>query len=92
MWIGALAGACYAAVLGTASLIGKQGGARSWVIVLDWLFGSTGGTLALLWPRAHVSNLLGGVAPLDMEQSSAAFALVALVLLAFGIAWFRTDP
>ena len=92
MWIGALAGACYAAVLGTASLIGKNGNGRAWVIFLDWVLGSTGGTLALLWPRAHVANLLGGVAPLNMDQSSAALALATLLLTSLGIAWVRTDP
>lgn len=52
-------------------------------LVLDYILGSGNGALAVLWPRAHLRNLLGGEVVMGMSQiaSSASLALMMLVLL-----------
>jgi hypothetical protein len=49
--------------------------------VIDWLLGANGGVTALLAPRAHLRNLLGGAPPMDLSQRASAVALAILVLV-----------
>jgi len=76
--IAALSGAVYALWFGAASLFGKRGGGRKWALILDFLLGAGSSALAAPWPRAHTRNLLGGVPVLDMPQSAAWLALLAI--------------
>jgi hypothetical protein len=78
LWSGALAGAAYAGLFAIASLFARRG--RIAALVLDWLFGSGVGTLALPWPRGHTRNLFGGEPVLDGSQGFAAFVLVSLAV------------
>ena len=78
LWGGALTGAAYAGLFAFASLFGRRG--RIVALVLDWLFGSGAGALALLWPRAHARSLFGGEPVLDGSQVFAAFVLAALAV------------
>jgi hypothetical protein len=52
---------------------------RGAFLAIDWVIGVGRGAGAVLTPRAHVRNLLGGVAPLDFSQLASAAALVILV-------------
>lgn len=87
-WIGALGGMSYAAWLTFASGFGRTG-RRGTFLVLDLIFGSTGGAWALPFPRAHLRNLLGGAPPLDISQALSAGALAVLSLALFGAALAR---
>lgn len=78
-WGGALVGAAYSGTFALASRFGRRG--RIAALVLDWLFGSSAGLLALPWPRAHARNLFGGEPVLDSSQAVAALFLVALALV-----------
>jgi hypothetical protein len=82
-WIGFLGGACYAAWFCAASLIGRRGGGRLGALLFDWVLGSGVTTLAVLSPRGHLRNLLGGDPVLGMEQWAATLALFALL----GVYW-----
>src|SRR5436305_1024334 len=61
-----------------AASFGARGGGRGAFFVIDWILGSAAGTSALVTPRGHLRNLLGGAAPHAWSQSASAFALVAL--------------
>jgi hypothetical protein len=77
-WIGALAGAAYAAWFLLASTFGRRGGGRPAALALDWVLGSTSSFVAAPWPRGHVRNLLGAAPVLDMSQRAALLTLLAL--------------
>lgn len=79
-YVGALGGAAYAAWFSLGASFGRRGGGRVALLVLDWLIGANGGAGALLSPRGHVRNLLGGAAPMDLSQRASAVALVLLIV------------
>ena len=72
----ALAGGSYAAVFCLGASWTLRGGGRFLVLALDWILGGSDRAGALLTPRAHVRNLLGGNAPFDFSQRKSAVALV----------------
>jgi hypothetical protein len=88
--IAALSGAVYALFFGAASLFGKRGGGRKWALILDFLLGGGSSALAAPWPRAHARNLLGGVPALDMSQSAAWLALLAIGAASVALSVLRT--
>jgi hypothetical protein len=77
-WIGALGGATYAAYFSFAATFGARGGGRSAALIIDWILGAGSGASALFFPRAHLRNLVGGEAALEMSQRSATIALLLL--------------
>jgi len=79
-YVGGLGGAAYACWFFCGGAFGRRGGGRPVALVVDWLLGAQGGTAALLTPRAHVRNLLGGAPPMDIPERTSALALVALSL------------
>lgn len=80
-WIGALGASAYASFFSFGATFGARGGGRSVALVVDWIFGASGGALALVFPRAHLRNLLGGAAALDVSQRGAIVALALMTLL-----------
>jgi len=84
---GALAGAAYAAyfTVGAAFLAGTWG--RASLLVLDWILGESDGFGALLTPRAHLRNLLGGEAPFEALawQSLASLAVIAVLAATWAV-------
>lgn len=80
VWIGALGGIAYGCLLSLGSRWGGRG--RALVLVCDWLLGASTGYLGLLWPRAHLRNLLGAepVAALAQWQSAGALGLLCGVV------------
>jgi len=79
-WIGALTGFAYAALFALGATFGAKGGGRYWVLGFDFLFGSTSGVAAMLAPRAHAQNLLGGQPPMFLSQPASAALLVAIAV------------
>jgi hypothetical protein len=77
-WIGAIAGAAYAAWFLLASTFGKRGGGRPIALALDWVFGSMSSWIAAPWPRGHIRNLLGSTPVANMSQAAALLTLLAL--------------
>jgi hypothetical protein len=75
-----LGGAAYAAWFSWGAAMVRGGVGRAGLLVFDWVVGAGDGATALLAPRAHVRNLLGGVAPLDLAQSTSAAALVVIIV------------
>src|SRR5687767_2722239 len=79
-------GSAYAALFAFGATYGAQGGGRWWSLAADFLLGSTSGVGALLAPRAHIENLLGGQPPMLLSQPASAASLgaigVAFTLLA----------
>jgi len=84
---GALAAAAYAAyfMVGASLLAGFWG--RALFLVVDWVLGSDDGFGALLTPRGHLGNLLGGEAPFEALpwESLAALATIAVVCAALSV-------
>jgi hypothetical protein len=80
-YAGALGGAAYAAWFALGASFGKRGGGRALLLVVDWILGGAGGAGALLTPRAHLRNILGGVPPMDCSQRASAAALVGLAVV-----------
>jgi hypothetical protein len=78
---GALAGAAYAAyfLVGGAFVAGLWG--RALLLVVDWILGAGVGAFALLTPRAHLRNLLGGEPPFEAEPWESLAALAVIVVL-----------
>jgi hypothetical protein len=79
-WIGALAAAAYATYFSFGSSFGKRGGGRAALLVFDWVLGSGSGALAVITPRAHLRNLLGGTPPLELAERTSAILLAAITL------------
>jgi hypothetical protein len=86
---GALGGAAYAAFFAMGASFGARGYGRSILLVLDWLLGSSDGASALLTPRAHVRNLLGGQAPVDVSSRASYVALGVMVVFFTWLAVLR---
>jgi hypothetical protein len=79
-YVGGLGGATYASWFSLGAGFGRRGGGRLVALLVDWLFGVSGGTLALFAPRAHLRSLLGGAPPLDWSQRWSVAALAVLAL------------
>lgn len=77
-YAGALGGAAYAAWFAFGATLGRRGGGRTALLVLDWLLGAGTGAQALVTPRAHLRAMLGGAAPLGLPERASAAALVAI--------------
>lgn len=91
-WIALVAGAAYAAWFALGSTLGRSGGGRGWLLVIDWLLGAGVGVLALPWPRAHAANLLGAAPVLGMPQWAATASLVVLGLSYAALSVLRSRP
>jgi hypothetical protein len=89
-YAGALGGAAYAGWFALGASFGKRGGGRTAFLVVDWLLDGTGGVFALVTPRAHLRNLLGGAPPLELAERASAVALVVLALAGAAVAIART--
>jgi hypothetical protein len=88
--IAAVSGAVYALWFGAASLYGKRGGGRKWALIIDFVLGAGSSALAAPWPRGHARNLLGGLPVLDMSQSAAWIALLAIGAASVAVSVART--
>lgn len=77
-YAGALGGAAYASWFALGSTFGKRGGGRTLLLVVDWLVGLGHGVIALLTPRAHLRNLLGGAPAMGWSERASAVALLVL--------------
>jgi hypothetical protein len=80
LWIGMVAGPAYVAAFVGASALGRRGRGRSWLLLADFVLGATHSFIAFPWPKAHVRNLLGGSAPLELSQLAAVLTLVGMSL------------
>ena len=90
-WIAALGAAAYAALFCFGSTFGARGAGRTVALVLDWALGAGGSAVALVTPRGHVRNLMGGAAPLELGQraSSAWLASLTVVFILLALARSR---
>jgi hypothetical protein len=91
-WIGALGASAYAALFALGATFGSRGGGRWWALGGDFLLGSTSGVGALLAPRAHIQNLLGGEPPMLLSQSASAASLGAMIMVFTVLALLRCPP
>ena len=85
-WVGGLGGAAYAAWFAMGATLGRRGGGRTVLLVVDWALGVGHGAVALVAPRAHVRSLLGGAGPMDLSGHASAAALVVITVAALAIA------
>ncbi|MCL2723778.1 MAG: hypothetical protein FWD69_05015 [Polyangiaceae bacterium] len=85
--IGVFGGAAYAAYFLAGAAIGK-GSMRGVFLAFDWVAGSSSSTLAWIFPRGHVTSLLGGplCAGLSTRQSS---VILFLLLIVYAFAAIR---
>jgi hypothetical protein len=91
-WIGALTACAYAGLFALGATFGSKGGGRYWALGFDLLFGGTSGVAALLAPRAHALNLLGGEPPLLLSQPSSLALLVVIAAGFTSLALARCTP
>jgi len=91
-WIGALTGCAYAGLFALGATFGARGGGRLWALGLDFVLGATSGFAAVLVPRAHAQNLLGGEPPLLLAQPASAALLVVLAIGFTVLALARSTP
>jgi hypothetical protein len=80
-YAGALGGAGYAALFTFGASFGRRGGGRTVLLVADWLLGSNRTALALLTPRGHLRNLLGGAPPWGLGERGSGAALIGLAVV-----------
>ncbi len=85
----ALGAGAYAAMFAVGSTFGRGGGGRTLLLLVDWVLGSRRGWLAVLTPRGHLRNLLGGAPPADLPERASAGIVVALIVLFAAIAVWR---
>jgi hypothetical protein len=91
-YAGALGGASYAAWLSLGATIGRRGGGRTLLLVLDFVLDGFGGAAALVTPRAYLRDLLGGEPTMGVSERASAIALVAIALVCAGLAARRANP
>jgi hypothetical protein len=89
-YAGALGGGAYAALFALGATFGRRGGGRTMFLVADWLLGGGSAATALLTPRGHVRNLLGGASPMGWSGRGSSVALVAIALACLLVAVLRS--
>lgn len=91
-WIAALGGASYVTLFALGTLFGGSGQGRAVALGADFVFGALPSTVAAVFPRAHLSSLIGGHAVLGLAgwQSTACLYAIAAGCLALGA--FRVAP
>jgi hypothetical protein len=89
-YAGALGGGAYAAWFVLGASLGKRGGGRPALLVVDWVLGASNGAAALTTPRGHLRNLLGGMPPMDVPERASAAALLLLAIAWAFVAVRRT--
>jgi hypothetical protein len=87
---GALGGGAYGAWFVLGATLGKRGGGRTVLLVVDWLLGLGTSAVAVVVPRAYVRTLLGGAAPLGLPARGCSAALVGLALVCVLLALRRS--
>ncbi|HEY4013086.1 MAG TPA: hypothetical protein VGM06_07095 [Polyangiaceae bacterium] len=85
----ALGGAAYAAWFVLGATFGRRGGGRLAFLLADWVLGANVTAAALVTPRGHLRNILGGAPPMELSERGSAIALVAIALLCSAIATWR---
>jgi hypothetical protein len=78
IWIGIVSGPAYVAAFIGASAFGRGGRGRSWLLAADFVLGAGDSFWAFPWPKAHIRNLLGGSAALELSQLGALLALLGM--------------
>ena len=91
-YAGALGGVAYASWFALGATFGRRGGGRSLLLALDWVLGSGDGPVALLAPRGHLRNLLGGVPPVALPGGASAAALLVVAAACGLLAMRRAGP
>lgn len=89
-YAGALGGAAYASLFTLGSTFGRRGGGRTVALVADWLLGANATAVALVTPRAHLRNLLGGTPPAALGERVSSVALLLLAVIFATLAVRRT--
>ncbi len=79
-YVGALGGAAYATWFSLGASFGRRGGGRVVLLLVDWILGATSSAAALVTPRGHLRNLLGGAPPMDLSQRASVAALAVLAI------------
>lgn len=79
-YAGALGGAAYGSWFALGASFGAAGLGRTVFLALDWLLDALGGAPALVTPRSHVRNLLGGLPPMEWPERWSALALLGLTI------------
>jgi hypothetical protein len=90
-YAGALGGAAYGGFFAFGASFGRRGGGRAALLVVDWLVGSNGTALALLTPRGHLRNVLGGLPPWELTERTSAVVLLAFALALAAVAIRRAS-
>lgn len=83
-WISGLGASAYAALFTWGAAYGAKGAGRSFLLGVDWIFGSTSGAFGAVFPRAHIRNLLGGTPAAELSSRASSATLVLLTLV-FGL-------
>jgi hypothetical protein len=86
-YAGGLGAMAYGAMLVAGTRLGGLGAAAC--LVMDWLIGAGSGGASMITPRAHLRNLLGGLAPMGIAGRASAVALVVIGVVGFGLAVVR---
>jgi hypothetical protein len=81
IYAGALGGAAYGSWFTLGASIGRRGGGRALFLLVDWVLGASSGASALVTPRGHLRNLLGGTPPMELSERASAALLVALSVI-----------
>jgi hypothetical protein len=88
-WIAGLGAGAYAAWFGLGSSVTKHGRGRWMFLALDFVLGGGTGALAAVFPRAHMTSLLGGPAVIDLSQRASSALLALGIFLLCAIAALR---
>lgn len=91
-WIGALGACAYTALFAFGATFGLTGSGRWWLLAADFFLGHTSGIGAVVMPRAHLQNLLGGEPPMLLAQPASAACLGAMTVVFTAIALWRCPP
>lgn len=89
-WISALGASAYIAWYSLAACVLRAGRGRWLPLVCDFVLGSGTGGLAVIWPRAHLRNLIGDEPVLGLTQGSSSVVLAATAIVLLAMASLRS--
>lgn len=86
-WIGALGALAYAGWFSLGATFLRRGLGRFVPLVLDFVVGGSQTFAGALFPRGHLTHLIGGPPPIELAPSSSSLCLLAMAIaLALGAA------
>ena len=79
--IAALAAGAYVGWFSFGACFGRKGRASWVVLAADFILGGGDGAMAVVFPRAHVRNMIGGASVVELSQAESSVLLAGMAMV-----------